>query len=62
MSDSDYQESGEEEIYFFDHKMKTMNIIEDDISDIEGSIDNKKGQFSPLDQKGFSKVQKTGSN
>lgn len=24
---------------FMGHKMKTLNIIEDDISDIEGSID-----------------------
>ncbi len=32
-------EEGEKEEMFMGHKMKTLNIIEDDISDIEGSID-----------------------
>jgi hypothetical protein len=33
------QEETEKEKIFYGHKMKTLNIIEDDISDIEGSID-----------------------
>lgn len=35
---SDIEEVEKEEM-FMGHKMKTLNIIEDDISDIEGSID-----------------------
>jgi hypothetical protein len=37
-SSSDIEEVEKEEM-FMGHKMKTLNIIEDDISDIEGSID-----------------------
>lgn len=42
MSDSECVsdiEDGEKEEMFMRHKMKTLHIIEDEISDMEGSID-----------------------
>ena len=49
------QDQESHDSHFSRHKLKTMNIIEDDISDIEGSIDLKNCQSGSVEQKGESK-------
>jgi len=41
-----------EEIDYSDHKLQTMNIIEDDVSDVEGSIEQGTFKKYSLEENG----------